>query len=155
MWTGTGGSQRWVFFTLAVVLMSPGTGEAADQEMPKVPFEDQPCQSLSPADQATLQFPETLTGKPDRAPAGLQHDNVCTWHHGGSLYVQIGYHLKIDYEANQSGNRNTGHQAPSDLPGAFYDRQGGLWFAKNGYFVVVSGKSKLREPVAKILVAKL
>ncbi len=63
--------------------------------------------------------------------------------------------MKIDYEANQSGNRSTEHQAPSDLPGAFFDRQGGLWFTKNGYFVVVSGKSKFREPVAKILVAKL
>jgi len=150
-----GGWWRVFAAVVGVVVMSPRIGNAAGDDLPKVPFGNQPCQSLSAADQATLGFPGTLTGRPDRAPANTPHDNVCTWDHGGSRYVQIGYQAKIDYDANRSGNQSDKHQAPADLPGAFYDRQGGLWFAKNGYFVVVSGKSKFREPVAKILVAKL
>jgi hypothetical protein len=155
MWTGARVGKWWAVLAVAVVVMSPGASVASGLEVPKVPFGNQPCQSLSAADQATLQFPEKMTAAPDRAPAGLPHDNVCTWSHGGSRYVQIGYMAKVDYDANSTGNRSTEHQAPTDLPGAFYDRQGGLWFAKNGHFVVVSGKSKLREPVAKILAAKL
>ena len=157
MWTAARGGEWWRVLTVAVgvVVMSPGAGNASGDDTSKVPFGNQPCQSLSAADQKTLQFPETLTGRPDRAPATLPYDNVCTWDHGGTRYVQIGYQARIDYDANRSGNRSDKHEAPADLPGAFYDRQGGLWFAKNGYFVVVSGKSKLREPVAKLLVAKL
>jgi hypothetical protein len=157
MWTGARGGVWWRVLSVVagVVVMSPRIGNASGDDVPKVPFGNQPCQSLSAADQATLQFPGTLTGRPDRAPATLPYDNVCTWDHGGTRYVQIGYQAKIDYDANRGGNQSTSHQAPTDLPGAFYDRQGGLWFTKNGYFVVVSGKSKLREPVAKILAAKL
>lgn len=62
---------------------------------------------------------------------------------------------QVDYEFNRDGNRSTTHTVTSDLPGAFSDKQGGLWFANSGYYVVVSGSSSLNEKVARIIVAKL
>jgi hypothetical protein len=62
---------------------------------------------------------------------------------------------KGDYDLNSHGNRSTTRQAPTDLPGAFYDDQGGLWIAKNGYYVVVSGRQAFREPVARLIAGKL
>ncbi len=123
--------------------------------LPKVPFGNQPCQSLSSADQAALKMTGPVVAKPDRAPATLPFDNMCTYVHGGTRYAQVGYQVKADYDLNSSGNRSTDHQAPGDLPGAFYDKQAGLWFVKNGYYVVVSGRSELREPVARVIAAKL
>ena len=35
------------------------------------------------------------------------------------------------------------------------DKQGGLWFTKNGYYVVVSGRSQWREAVAHTIANKL
>ena len=122
---------------------------------PKVPFTNQPCNSLSAADEASLKIPTPINAKADRAPAKLPFDNVCTYTHGGTREVQVGYQTKIDYDGNNSGNRSTSRQAPSDLPGAFYDKQGGLWFTTKGYYVVVSGKSALREPVARLIAKKL
>ena len=46
-------------------------------------------------------------------------------------------------------------ELPTDLPSAFYDKHGGLWFSKNGYYAAVSGKSELREPVARAIASKL
>jgi len=141
----------------AVVSALPvsGSGQSKGPTTPKVPFGNQPCASLSAADRAMLKMPATVSAKPDRAPATLPVDNVCTYENGGSRYVQIGFQVKIDYDANSSGNRSKTRQAPADLPGSFYDGQGGLWFSKNGYYVVVSGRSALREPVARVVVGKL
>src|SRR5215475_5723719 len=119
--------------------------------MPKVPFNNTPCASLSAADLAAMKTPTPMDAKPFRAPAKLPFDNVCSYFHGGTLYAQVGYQTKDDYDVNSSSNRSKTRQAPSDLPGAFYDAQGGLWFTKNGYYVVVSGRSALREPVARLL----
>lgn len=124
-------------------------------ELPKVPFGNHPCQSLSTGDQGTLKMPGSMDAKSDRAPATLPFDNMCTYTHGGTKYAQVGFETKADYDLNTRGNRSSSHQAPADVPGAFYDKQGGLWFAKNGYFVVVSGRSELTESVARLIVAKL
>jgi hypothetical protein len=122
---------------------------------PKVPFGNQPCQSLSAADEATLKMPSPIDAKPDRAPAKLAFDNMCTYTHAGTRYAQVGYMTKGDYDMNSTGNRSSDRQAPTDLPGAFYDKQGGLWIAKNGYYVVVSGRQAMREPVARTIAGKL
>jgi hypothetical protein len=140
---------------LTGALCTVGDARSGELTPPKVPFGNHPCQSLSSADQATLKFPNGMTTAPDRAPATLPFDNVCTWFHGGTQYVQIGFQTQGDYDANSTGNRSKSRQAPADLPGAFYDGQGGLWLAKNGYYVVVSGKSALREPAARLVLAKL
>jgi hypothetical protein len=122
---------------------------------PKVPFGNKPCASLSAPDETELKFLTPVVATPDRAPATLATDNVCTYAHGGTRLAQVGYMTQLDYDANKAGNRSTSNQAPTDLPGAFYDRQGGLWLSKNGYYVVVSGKSALREPVSRIIAKKL
>ncbi|HVP61323.1 MAG TPA: hypothetical protein VMT11_12225 [Myxococcaceae bacterium] len=140
---------------LAGALSAAGDARSGELSAPKVPFGNHPCQSLSPQDQAKLGFPPGMTTQAFRAPAGLLFDNVCSYFHGGTLYAQIGYQAKIDYDTNSTGNRSKSHQAPADLPGGFYDGQGGLWFAKSGYYVVVSGKGAFREPVARLLAGKL
>ena len=122
---------------------------------PKVPFGNNPCGSLSAADQAQLKLTTPVDAKPDRAPATLAANNMCTYTHGGTRLAQVGYMTQMDYTTNSDGNRSKSKQAPADLPGAFYDKQGGLWLSKNGYYVVVSGKSELREPVARIIAKKL
>ena len=122
---------------------------------PKVPAGNQPCQSLSGADRSALGMPGTTVGAPDRAPATLPFDNVCTSLDGGSQVSQVGFMTKADYNMNSHDNRSTTRQAPGDLPGAFYDQQGGVWISKNGYYVVVSGRGALREPVARVIAGKL
>ena len=117
--------------------------------LPMVPFGNQPCQSLSAADLENLKLPSAAPGKSDRAPATLPFDNLC-FYRG----IHVGYMTQIDYDSNQQGNRSSSKTAPADLPGAFYDQQGGLWFAKNGYYVVVSG-SALDEKLAGVINAKL
>ena len=129
--------------------------QAREPEPPKVPFANQPCQSLSSNDQAALKMFTPVHANASRAPGTLTFDNVCDYIHGGTRQVQIGYMTKGDYDLNSHGNRSTEKQAPGDLPGGFYDAQGGLWFAKNGYYVVVAGKGALREPVARVISGKL
>lgn len=136
-----------VVAALVVTAGAPGRASAAEQ---KVPFGNKPCQSLSSADQATLGMNAKVAPKPDRAPATLPMDNLCFY---GGLHV--GYMTKADYDLNGSGNRSTERQGPGDLPGAFYDKQGGLWFAKGGYYVVVAGSRRLVEPAARAIVNKL
>ena len=122
---------------------------------PKVPFGNNPCASLSSAEQTELKLSTPVTAKPDRAPAKLAADNMCTYTHAGTKLVQVGYMTQMDYTTNNEGNRSKSKQAPADLPGAFYDKQGGLWLSKNGYYAVISGKSELREPVARLIAKKL
>jgi streptogramin lyase len=63
--------------------------------------------------------------------------------------------LRIDYRTNMDANRSSSRSAPADLPGAVYDRQGGLWFTNNGYYVVLSHSHQLSEQAARIIVGKL
>lgn len=128
---------------------------AKPPQPPKAPFSNHRCQSLTPADEATLKMPSPIDARPDRAPAKLAFDDMCTYTHGGAHYAQVGYMTKADYDTNSTGNRNTKPPAPTDLPGAFYDKQGGLWIAKNGCYVVVSGRQAMREPVARLIAGKL
>ena len=139
---------------LGIVLVSVPT-MAWGQTPPKVPFNNQPCRSLTPADQVTLKMDGPLKETPFKAPGDLKLDNVCSYYHGGTRVAQIGYMTKADYDGNSHSNRSTSRQAPADLPGGFYDAQGGLWITKNGYYVVVSGKQALREPVARLIAGKL
>jgi hypothetical protein len=146
------GRMHCTLFVAALTIL-PMTARA--QKQPKVPFNNDPCQSLTAADQAALKIDGPLKATPGRAPGNLKSDNVCDYTHGGTRVSQIGFMNQSDYDLNSTGNRSKTRQAPNDLPSAFYDDQGGLWIAKNGYYVVVSGKGALREPVARLLAGKL
>jgi len=140
---------------VAALVLNGGRAFGQGLTPPKVPFNNTPCESLTAADLAAMKVPTPVETKPFRAPAKLPFDNVCSYTHGGTLYGQVGYQTKDDYDVNSSSNRSKTRQAPSDLPGAFYDAQGGLWFAKNGYYVVIAGRSAMREPAARVIVKKL
>ena len=146
------GRLHYTLFAGALVIL-PMTARA--QTQPKVPFNNDPCQALTAKDEATLNIGGPIETTPDKAPANLTSNNICNYTHGGTRVSQIGFMSKADYDANSNGNRSKTHQAPTDLPGAFYDGQGGLWIAKNGYYVVLAGKSALREPIARLLAGKL
>jgi hypothetical protein len=145
---------RYTLVAAALVIL-PMTARAQTQPQPKVPFNNDPCQALTASDQATLKIAGPIEATPDKAPSNLKSDNICNYSRGGTRVSQIGFMTKADYDANSNGNRSKTHQAPADLPGAFYDGQGGLWIAKNGYYVVLAGKSALREPIATLLAGKL
>jgi len=117
--------------------------------VPKVPFGNQPCLSLSTAEQQAIGMsPEP--GKPDRAPAILPADNMCSYDE-----AQVGFMTDVDYQSNHDTNLSTTRKSPADLPGAFYDKQGGLWFTVKGYDVVVGGSDRFKEKIAHLLVGKL
>lgn len=143
--------HRTLFVAAFTIL--PMTARA--QTQPKVPFNNDPCQALTAADQATLKIDGPIHATPGRAPGNLKSDNVCDYTHGGTRVSQIGFMNQGDYDMNSKSNRSKTRQAPNDLPNAFYDDQGGLWIAKNGYYVVMTGKGVLREPVARLLAGKL
>ncbi len=115
---------------------------------PKVPANNQPCAVLSIDELKGLGI-SGATPRPDRAPANLPYDNLCFI--GG---VHYGFMALIDYQTNQTSNRDASKAAPADLPGAFYDGQGGLWFAKDGYYVSI-GANDLAEKLASAMAAKL
>jgi hypothetical protein len=123
---------------------------------PKVPFGGQPCQSLTPAEQQSIGMPANASAKASGGSSGTAVDNACAYA-DNSLLVGISYGTQADYDMNSSGNRSADRQAPSDLPGAFYDGQGGLWFATHGYYVHLDGlgSSKFREPAARVIVGKI
>ena len=127
----------------------------ASSNLPKVPFGNQPCQSLSQDEQKQIEmqaqgYAMPVPGKPERAPANLPFDNACIYHD-----FSVGYMSQGDYVFNRDGNHSTEHADPSDLPDAFYGKQDGVWFKKNGYYVNVEGRHRLQEPVAKAIAAKL
>src|SRR5262249_61036263 len=80
------GGLASVALVVAISLSAAGDSTASGPDLPKVPFANQPCQSLSSADQATLKIPGPLTARSDRAPGTLPFDNVCTYDHGGRPY---------------------------------------------------------------------
>ena len=137
-------ARSWI--TAAHVRLDTG----APPTVPKVPFNNQPCLSVSASDLQAMGAPAVTQGKPDRAPHTLPIDNMCTYVNGGSQITQIGYMTDQDYKFNSTGNRSTSHQAPASLPGGFYDQQGGLWFAKDGYDVVV-GQASTRNRSPRFL----
>ncbi len=123
---------------------------------PKVPFNQQPCQSLSTADMTALNFPTTVhTISEKETPESLPYDNACRWYNGGSQLTRIAYMTQEDYNGTSQSMRSTENVAPTDIPGAFYDKQGYLWFAKNGYSVEIGSGTKSREAVARLVAAKL
>jgi hypothetical protein len=142
---------------LSVLALVPSLSFGQQGVMPpKVPFGNAPCKSLSEDEQKELEqkalgYARPVAGKADRAPATLSFDNMCSC----SGNVNVGYMTQADYNTNKDGNRSSSRTAPSDLPGAFYDKQGGLWFAKDGYYVVVSGSHKLVEQAARVIAAKV
>lgn len=102
---------------LSSLAASPTTGNANHEPiLPKVPFGNPPCQSLSAGDRQNLGLSTTMLGKADRVPATLPFDNLCYF--GG---IHFGCLTENDYKFNQEGNRSTSRMAPADLPGAFYD----------------------------------
>jgi len=44
--------------------------------------------------------------------------------------AQVGYMTQMDYTSNKESKQSKSKQAPTDLPGAFYDKQGGLWLSQ-------------------------
>lgn len=136
-------------------LPARGTARPADRpDQPPVPFGGAPCQSLSSAEESRLGMRDPVGATPGRAPDTLPLDNLCTYSHGGRPYVRVGYQTMVEYDLSNS-YRSTSHRAPTDLPGAFYDRQDGLWFSLHGYYVVVTGEPRFREPVARAIAGKL
>lgn len=124
-------------------------------DLPKVPFGNRPCQSLSQDEQKQIEmqaqgYAAPVPGAPNRAPGNLPFDNVCMYHD-----FSVGYMAQGDYKVNRDSNRSTKHSIPQDLPDAFYGKQDGLWFKKNGYYVNIEGRSRLLEPVARVVAAKL
>src|SRR6516225_9078080 len=109
----------------ALVFINRGTAFGQGLTPPRVPFNNTPCESLTAADLAAIKVPTPVEIKAFRAPAKLPFDNVCSYFHGGTLYAQVGYQTKDDYDVNSSSNRSKTRQAASDLPGAFYDAQAG------------------------------
>jgi hypothetical protein len=131
------------------------SGQPAPLALPKVPFGNQPCRSLSQDEQKHIEmqahgYASPVPGKPDRAPHGLPYDNVCAYDS-----LMVGYMTQVDYDFNRSGNRSSERSPPPDLPGAFYAAQGELWFAKNGYYVTIEGSSSVQVLAAGVIAAKL
>ncbi len=147
--------SAWSCALLALGAALAATARAHEPEPPTVPFGNQPCRSLDSSDHAALKMFTPVHENAFRAPSTLKLDNVCDYDHANQRQVQVAYMTKGDYDLNRDGNRSTEKSAPADLPGAFYDKQGGLWFAKNGYYVVVVGRHALREPAARAIAAKL
>lgn len=128
---------------------TPERGHIRAPDVPKVPFGNQPCQALTASELKDLQM-AGAHGKPDRAPATLPLDNLCFF---GA--VHYGFMTQTDYHFNQDGNRSTSRRAPVDLPGAFYDQQGGLWISKNGYYVAITAGHDIDHKIASLIAAKL
>jgi hypothetical protein len=139
--------------SVAADSMLAAFGKPKPPALPKVPFNNQPCLSLSQADLGSLGIGSD-DSKADRAPATLPYDNYCTYM-SNSQDVQVGYMTDMDYDTNRTGNRSTSRTAPPNLPGAFYDGQGGLWFTTKGYYVVIAGRDMYKERAAQIIIARL
>src|SRR5262249_59229127 len=96
------GGLASVALVVAISLSAAGDSTASGPDLPKVPFANQPCQSLSSADQATLKIPGPLTARSDRAPGTLPFDNVCTYDHGGSRCARGGFTSAGGHQAESS-----------------------------------------------------
>ncbi|HJU08854.1 MAG TPA: hypothetical protein VJ727_10290 [Rhodanobacteraceae bacterium] len=104
--------------------------------MPKVPFGNRPCHSLSQNEQKSLGFNLPLKATASRTPDELPYDNTCSYESVGAFAIE--YTTRKDYEYQRDNLRKASHPAPAEIPGSFYDVLGNLWFAKNGYYVAVT-----------------
>lgn len=155
-----------VTFTLAACSHSLGTniasaddtlattGGTAGSEEPKVPFGKQPCRSLTSDEIKNLGIAKPAPAKPEpgHEPDDLAFDNTCDFG-----YQTLAYTTESNYEAQRNELRNPRHNAPADLPNAFYDVLGNLWFAEKGYYVTVPNNAadSVKEKMARMVAAKL
>jgi hypothetical protein len=137
---------------------SPQANASADtdaaSDLPKVPFGNQPCRSLSADELKDLGIAKPVPAKPEpgREPDGLAFENTCDFG-----YQTLVYTTRSNYEDQKSNLRNPRHNAPADLPDAFYDTLGNLWFAKKGYYVGIPNNTAdaVKEKMARVIAAKL
>jgi hypothetical protein len=89
---------------------------------------------------------------PGREPDELGFDNRCDFG-----YQFLVYTTRSNYDYQRDNLRNARHDAPVDLPGAFYDVLGNLWFAEKGYYVTVPNNTAdaVKEKMARMAAAKL
>lgn len=121
-------------------------------DSPKVPFENQPCQTFSAGEMKQLGFAVSKPAKPGRDPDRLAFDNTCDFDN-----LTIEYTSQSSYTYQQDHLRKSGHHPPGDLPNAFYDVLGNLWFAEKGYYVVIPNtvSDADKEKVAHAIATKL
>lgn len=141
--------------TSSVPVTAPVIGAAGGStEGPKVPFGNQPCRSLTPAELKDLGIAKPAPAKPEpgHEPDSLAFDNTCDFG-----YQTLVYTTESNYDDQRNDLRNPRHNAPKDLPGAFYDVLGNLWFAKKGYYVTLPNTTAdaVKEKVARTVAAKL
>lgn len=134
---------------------SAGAGATANaSEEPKVPFGNRPCQSLTTDEIKNLGIAKPAPAKPEpgHEPNDLTFDNTCDFG-----YQTLVYTTESNYEAQRNELRNPRHNAPADLPNAFYDVLGNLWFEKKGYYVTVpnNASDSVKEKMARMIIAKL
>lgn len=131
-----------------------GSQAEASSDVPKVPFGNRPCRSLTPEEIRDLGIAKTEPAKPlpGREPDGLAFDNTCDFG-----YQTLVYTTESSYEAQRNELRNPRRSAPADLPNAFYDVLGNLWFAEKGYYVTVPNNAadSVKEKMARTIAAKL
>ena len=127
---------------------------AGNSDSPKVPFGNQPCRSLTASELKDLGIAKPAPAKPEpgHEPDSLAFDNTCDFG-----YQTLVYTTESNYESQENELRNPRHTAPGDLPGAFYDVLGNLWFAKKGYYVTIPNNTAdaVKEKTARAVAAKL
>lgn len=127
---------------------------APPPDTPKVPFGKQPCRSLTPDEIKNLGIAKPAPAKPEpgHEPDGLAFDNTCDFG-----YQTLVYTTESSYAAQKNELRNPRRSAPADLPNAFYDVLGNLWFAEKGYYVTVPNNAadSIKEKMARMIAAKL
>jgi hypothetical protein len=154
-----------IALVLAACSHSPGAGTASSagggagatanaSEEPKVPFGNQPCRSLTTDEIKTLGIAKPAPARPEpgREPDGLAYDNTCDFG-----YQTLVYTTRSSYQEQKNDLRNPRRNAPADLPDAFYDVLGNLWFAEKGYYVGVPNNAadSVKERMAHMIAAKL
>ena len=127
-------------------------GDDGDSALPKVPFGNHPCQSLSQDEQKQLGFAKVVPGKPGREPDDLAYDNTCEF-----AYQTIVYDTTKNCAYQKDNLRSQQRSAPADIPGSFYDVLGNLWFSEKGYCVALPNNlaDATREKMARVIAAKL
>jgi hypothetical protein len=134
----------------------------ASSDLPKVPFGNRPCQSLTADEIKTLGIAKPAPAKPvpgrqntpgpDGHPEEPAFDNTCDFG-----YQTLVYTTRYDYEYQRNNLRSPRHDAPAGLSGAFYDVLGNLWFAEKGYYVAIPNNAAdaVKEKMARVIAAKL
>lgn len=128
------------------------SGTDATPDTPKVPYANQPCRTFSTSELKKLGFAANKPFQPGRDPDRLPFDNSCDF---GDMSVE--YTSRKEYQDQKDMLRSSRRTPPADLPDAFYDTLGNLWFSKNGYYVVIPNtiSEAGKEKVARAIAAKL